>query len=665
MPARRTPNSSSANAYNTPPSSQPTDNYSSLRSTKNKRSPQRNGASDSDGVGGSSNSPKYTAYLRERSYDDLNDNPFAREEAFLRAMSESSIWASALAPRSSDNSVYSDDGNDINPFISNVNGDNTIGSRGINSPSGTSPSTGSSWSNPFKTLINILLGSLAFLLNIIGSTFFYIYWGIRESLNFILRNLTGNANGPFIETIAGVDRSAPPISPIPIVTATTAVSRNSKLFWPLLILLAALLTLFTLSLFESPLIDEYLPQFRSPIKIQLWPVNNTTYRIETAGESGSDIAKGGKKDDGILFTMDDLKKLIAAEVRNSCTGNGANAPSIGSSSDSLRGLISTEVKSICSHEIKKELSAHRSETPRLMNRKFTKENMLEIIRDEARKIVSKELLVFSQDKLNLPDFALHSGGAKVMSTLTSKTYEVWPDIWYKKVFARVSGQGILRGKPPVTAISPDTHVGQCWPFPGQRGQLAVLLNRRVYVNAVTYDHVSKDVAVEVMSAPKDFEVWGIVDEGANGKGKPTANNELEEGDDGLFLESTEEECGVREDGQYVSDRENNAHGSQNANSKALSDLDPSLENITSGDELKLGSSPLHIFLGAFTYDINGVPVQTFDVPSDILKHNKPIRAIIMKVKSNWGEPSYTCLYRFRVHGEPATNRIINDTEKEL
>src|SRR6202034_3571544 len=122
---------------------------------------------------------------------------------------------------------------------------------------------------------------------------------------------------------------------------------------------------------------------------------------------------------------------------------------------------------------------------------------------------------------------LHSGGAKVFSKYTSKTYELWPDKWYQRSFAYLSGQGILRGKPPVTAISHDTNVGQCWPFPGQDGQLAVFLNRRVYVTAVTYDHVSKDIAVDVLSAPKDFEVWGIIDDGTVGKDNKDDEEDLD------------------------------------------------------------------------------------------------------------------------------------------
>ncbi|CAG8662139.1 17317_t:CDS:1, partial [Dentiscutata heterogama] len=516
---------------------------------------------------------------------------------------------------------------------------NVINTREISSTNDNRPMISIRW-NPLKPVINFLVGSLAFILNVIGSIFFYIYWVIRETPNFVWKNLTENENGPFIETIVGVDRNVPSTTPNYVVIAITNVRRNNKLFWLFLIPLIALLLVIIISFVDDKSIFDYFPRHRSSDKFWFWPLDNSTYTVQPIGEGSNenDIAAGGKKgaNGRAVFTMDDLRKLIAAEVENSCKNKN---PAIPPSNDRIRSLINTEVKTLCSSEVKKEMASYRTGRVPLRG-----EEMMEIIRKEARKVVSEELLVFSQDKLNKPDFALYSGGAKVISRYTSKTYELWPDKWYQRMFAQFSGQGILRGKPPVTAISPDTHVGQCWPFPGSEGQLAILLNRRVHVTAVTYDHVSKDVAVDVLSAPKDFEVWGIVDDGTVGKAKQLDNDGYEEEP----LESQEEECGVREDGEYDSGGSNNIPNK--ARPKAL-DADPSIENSTSG-ELKLGSSPLHHFLGRFTYDINGLPVQTFEVSEKIRNSKKPVRAIIMKVLNNWGKPSYTCLYRFRVHGDP-------------
>src|SRR5439155_4764794 len=97
--------------------------------------------------------------------------------------------------------------------------------------------------------------------------------------------------------------------------------------------------------------------------------------------------------------------------------------------DLVLSLISSEVKSICSSEVKKEVSQIKGEVPRYRGRRS--QELVDLIRKEAKQIVAEELLVFSQDKLNRPDFALHSGGAKVISRFTSKTYELWPEKWYQ------------------------------------------------------------------------------------------------------------------------------------------------------------------------------------------------------------------------------------------
>ncbi|XP_067830811.1 SUN domain-containing protein 2-like [Heptranchias perlo] len=56
-----------------------------------------------------------------------------------------------------------------------------------------------------------------------------------------------------------------------------------------------------------------------------------------------------------------------------------------------------------------------------------------------------------------------------------------------------------------------------------------------------------------------------------------------------------------------------------------------------------------LLLGRYTYDQDADSIQTFQV------QNKELRAfqvIELRVNSNWGHPEYTCLYRFRVHGDP-------------
>ncbi|XP_041033745.1 SUN domain-containing protein 2-like isoform X1 [Carcharodon carcharias] len=56
-----------------------------------------------------------------------------------------------------------------------------------------------------------------------------------------------------------------------------------------------------------------------------------------------------------------------------------------------------------------------------------------------------------------------------------------------------------------------------------------------------------------------------------------------------------------------------------------------------------------LLLGQYTYDQDGDSIQTFQVQN---KEFGAFQVIELRVNSNWGHPEYTCLYRFRVHGEP-------------
>nr|XP_038028989.1 LOW QUALITY PROTEIN: SUN domain-containing protein 2 [Anas platyrhynchos] len=57
-----------------------------------------------------------------------------------------------------------------------------------------------------------------------------------------------------------------------------------------------------------------------------------------------------------------------------------------------------------------------------------------------------------------------------------------------------------------------------------------------------------------------------------------------------------------------------------------------------------------LLLGRFTYDQDGNPIQTFLLEGDAVG---TFQLVELRVLSNWGHPEYTCIYRFRVHGEPA------------
>ena len=128
---------------------------------------------------------------------------------------------------------------------------------------------------------------------------------------------------------------------------------------------------------------------------------------------------------------------------------------------------------------------------------------------------------FANDRLGRTDYALYSAGAKIIPTMTSRTFDVKP----RKPLGRLlSSIGLLGSyaKPPSTILNPDTHLGQCWPMAGSEGQVAVRLPKAIKVSEFGLEHVAKSIAIDKRSAPKDVEVLGylIPDNGED----PSMNN---------------------------------------------------------------------------------------------------------------------------------------------
>ncbi|XP_068275232.1 sperm-associated antigen 4 protein-like isoform X2 [Nyctibius grandis] len=62
-------------------------------------------------------------------------------------------------------------------------------------------------------------------------------------------------------------------------------------------------------------------------------------------------------------------------------------------------------------------------------------------------------------------------------------------------------------------------------------------------------------------------------------------------------------------------------------------------------------------LGTFMYDATKEPIQTFPLKKAQLR--RAFARIRLVVKSNWGYPDYTCIYRVQVHGKRAKPESLN------
>ena len=240
-------------------------------------------------------------------------------------------------------------------------------------------------------------------------------------------------------------------------------------------------------------------------------------------------------------------------------------------------------------------------------------------------LVDHAVLRFSKDTLGKPDFALYSAGGRVIPKLTTNTYEVKPNTWARYMIGAVTGSGYTMGRPPVTAIHHDINVGNCWPFAGTQGQIGVLLARNVFISEFTIDHAPRDVAYDIRSAPRQMEVWGLV-QGMDNMAK------------------------VQEYQQAMQERREEAI--RRAEEQGM--LPPSEENPYPPS---LPRSPHYVRLAQFSYDIHSDEhIQTFSVPQEIQDIGADFGIVVLLIKNNWGEEDFTCLYRLRVHGTDKDRR---------
>ena len=241
-------------------------------------------------------------------------------------------------------------------------------------------------------------------------------------------------------------------------------------------------------------------------------------------------------------------------------------------------------------------------------------------------LVDSAVSTITQDILAKPDFALHSGGARIIPSLTSPTFELRPQSLGSQMIGLVTGNGYAIGRPPITALHHEMQNGHCWPFAGGEGQLGVALASPVFLEEVTIDHVAKSIAFDMRSAPRQMEVWGLV-----------------EGKDNIArVRAWKEGLAARKEAE------------QNGESTAAYDQDGSggSDHSEVVYPKTLPKYPEYIRLANFTYNIHSPSnVQTFPVMPEIRELGVDFGIVVLRVLNNWGREDFTCLYRFRVHGQ--------------
>lgn len=225
------------------------------------------------------------------------------------------------------------------------------------------------------------------------------------------------------------------------------------------------------------------------------------------------------------------------------------------------------------------------------------------------------------------DFALYTSGGRALPGLTSPSRAARGvlEATMQSVAALWSSDD---GEDSESAVNPwprganmalhyVTVPGYCWPFEGSTGHLGIRLTRRILLTDVTIDHVADGLVLDRRSAPRQMSLWGLVD----------APDDMDK------VQVWEETGGI--------------FGARKHYAADPGDI-PEEIRVVFRDTGKW------VQLASLRYDIaSPSAIQTFPVDNDVRDLGVAFQTVVLVVNDNWGHPDFTCIYKVRVHGEPA------------
>lgn len=277
--------------------------------------------------------------------------------------------------------------------------------------------------------------------------------------------------------------------------------------------------------------------------------------------------------------------------------------------------------------------------------------LTDIERDLISGLIDKALEKYSADALAKPDFALHSAGGRIIPRLTSPNYfhYVEPTL-LGKLGARFFVPLPRREKPAEKAIEPNMHAGECWAMDGQEGQLAIRLARRIVITEVTIEHADPSVVLDMGSAAREIEVWGLRGREDAPPATPQSAQPTVESSSSTPADKQEQESN-----QESKSKESKPlgvpgswwrEGSPWPGSTLLTTVEFNANTTTANGSNNDSNN------NGDTLD-KPKSRQTFSIP--LSKQTTPSVGAVFRIKSNWGHPKMTCIYRVRVHGYEPTD----------
>ncbi|KDQ06157.1 hypothetical protein BOTBODRAFT_121837 [Botryobasidium botryosum FD-172 SS1] len=190
------------------------------------------------------------------------------------------------------------------------------------------------------------------------------------------------------------------------------------------------------------------------------------------------------------------------------------------------------------------------------------------------------------------NFALSTHGASIIQAATTQSYGHAPPI--NSAFLDFVYVLFPRGvAAPELILQPSNSFPSCWSFAGTKGQVGIQLERKIFIKEVVM-HVPNAGLASVM--PRRIHIWGLT--------------------------------------KRADDEESKA---------AISDTPTTYAGLAIP-----GMAPTLLARFEFSRD-SSLATQSFSVKTE--PHHS-YSAIVVEVRSNWGDPRYTCLPRLQVHGIP-------------
>jgi hypothetical protein len=223
--------------------------------------------------------------------------------------------------------------------------------------------------------------------------------------------------------------------------------------------------------------------------------------------------------------------------------------------------------------------------------------------------------------IQIPDYANKITGAAVWPYLTSPSWEFGSkrnslsSLWGKLL----PGLESRHAPSPVIALLPTTDVGDCWPFPGGYGTLAVRLSEEIYPTHFTIEHAPKLLAPDFTSAPKVVEFWVQI--------KNATERALVESRAAALAEKSGKPYAMERIMAPGPPESNDAVYRVDKNSREFVKVDTAIYEGGAEDG-----------------------VESFELSTDFQQMGVKTGIVAVVVRENWGNEEFTCLYRVRVHG---------------